>query len=84
MSLKRNEVMNFIKQCISREKGIPLSEIQESDTFFSLGLDSISSIFLMEKLERFLKHELNPIHFWDYPSLGEYVDFLVREITTDE
>lgn len=77
--MDRTELLNQIKQFISKETGITLSEIQESDTFYSLGLDSISCIFIMEKIERFLKFELNPIHFWDYPTLGEYVDFLIQE-----
>jgi acyl carrier protein len=77
--MQRTELLEFIKQSIAREKGIPVNEISEEDTFFSLGLDSISCIFIMEKVERFLKCELNPIHFWDYPTLGEYSTFLVQE-----
>lgn len=69
----------LIKKLISKETGISMDEIKENDSFFNLGLDSVSCIFLMDKLEKELKVELNPIHFWDYPSIDTYADFLVKE-----
>jgi acyl carrier protein len=39
----------------------------------------VSCIFLMDKLEKELKVELNPIHFWDYPSIDTYSEFLIQE-----
>ena len=77
--MSREEIMLVIKNLIAEETGLSLQEIQDSDTFFNLGLDSVSCIFLMDKLEKKLQMELNPIHFWDYPSIDTYTDFLVQE-----
>ncbi len=79
----REEAITIIKKLISDETGISIAEIKETDTFFNLGLDSVSCIFLMDKLEKRLQIELNPIHFWDYPSIDTYSDFLVREYLTN-
>lgn len=73
----REEVISLIIKLISDETGISIDEIKETDTFFNLGLDSVSCIFLMDKLEKKILIELNPIHFWDYPSIDTYADFLV-------
>lgn len=75
----QSEIIDLIKKLISSETGISIEEINETDSFFNLGLDSVSCIFLMDKLEKQLHIELNPIHFWDYPTLDTYTNFLVRE-----
>jgi acyl carrier protein len=77
--MKREELIEVIKKLIVEETGIPIAEINEKDTFFNLGLDSVSCIFLMDKLEKELQVELNPIHFWDYPSIDTYSEFLIQE-----
>jgi polyketide synthase PksN len=77
--MKREGLIEAIKKLIAEETGIPKNEINESDTFFNLGFDSVSCIFLMDKLEKELKIELNPIHFWDYPSIDTYSEFLIQE-----
>ncbi len=66
----REETIAILKKLISDETGISNDEIKETDTFFNLGLDSVSCIFLMDKLEKNLQIELNPIHFWDYPTIA--------------
>ncbi len=78
----KEETIAILKKLISEETGILISEIKETDTFFNLGLDSVSCIFLMDKLEKELQIELNPIHFWDYPSIDTYSDFIVHEYLT--
>jgi len=77
--MNRESIVEIVKEAISNEMGISLSEINENDSFFNLGMDSVSCIFVMERLENTLQLELNPIHFWDYPSIDTYADFLLRE-----
>jgi acyl carrier protein len=77
--MTREELISIIKKLISEETGIAVHEIQDTDSFFNLGLDSVSCIFLMDKLEKKIQLDLNPIHFWDYPTLDAYVDFLTQE-----
>lgn len=79
----RRELIEFIKGLISEEMGIPVGEIKETDSFFNLGLDSVSCIFLMDKLEKKLQLDLNPIHFWDYPTIDTYSDFLIHTYLTN-
>ncbi len=73
------DVINDLKKIIAEETGIDLKDIQNSDSFFNLGLDSIRCIFVMEKLEGKYGVTLNPIAFWDYPTIDTYADFLILE-----
>lgn len=78
--MTRPELIALFKSAVAEETGIAVIEISETDTFFNLGLDSVSCILLMDKIEKKLSVELNPIHFWDYPSIDTYVDFLLQEV----
>ncbi|HMV10765.1 MAG TPA: acyl carrier protein [Cyclobacteriaceae bacterium] len=78
--MTRPELITLLKTIIAEETGIAINEIADTDTFFNLGLDSVSCIFLMDKLEKKIKLELNPMFFWDYPSIDTYADFLLENV----
>jgi len=78
--MTRPELITILKSVIADETGIAVAEIADTDTFFNLGLDSVSCIFLMDKVEKILKVELNPLYFFDYPSLDTYADFLLENV----
>ena len=72
------EILNTLKREIAKETGLPVSDIDDNATFNSLGLDSISSVFILDKIEKQLKIEMNPLFFWDYPTVG----LLAQHITS--
>lgn len=78
--MTRPELITLLKTIIAEETGIAINEIADTDTFFNLGLDSVSCIFLMDKLEKKIKLELNPMFFFDYPSIDTYADFLLENV----
>lgn len=78
--MTRPELIIILKSVIADETGIAVAEITDTDTFFNLGLDSVSCIFLMDKVEKILKVELNPLYFFDYPSIDTYADFLLENV----
>lgn len=80
--MTNTDVLILLKELIAAETRIPVAEIKDTETFFELGLDSISCIFLMEQVENKLSITLNPIHFWDYPTLGAYADFISTELAS--
>lgn len=76
--ISRFEILNALKAEIARETGLAISGIDENASFYALGLDSISSVFILDELEKTLKIEMNPMFFWDYPT----VNLLADHITT--
>ncbi len=72
----RAEILQLIKATIASETGISIEEIDETSTFFDLGLNSISAVYLLEVLENKLSIEMNPLFFWDYPTVAQFADYL--------
>jgi acyl carrier protein len=79
--MTKSDLILLLKEIIAGETGISLTEIGDTDTFFSLGLDSVSCIYLLDKVEDKLNLALNPIHLFDYPSIDSYAGFLLEELT---
>lgn len=72
----KTEILQLLKDEIASETGISSSEITDSASFFELGLNSISAVFILDVLEKKLKIEMNPLFFWDYPTVELLADYL--------
>jgi acyl carrier protein len=72
------DILLLLKREIASETGIDVTEISDASSFFELGLNSISAVFILDVLEKKLKVEMNPLFFWDYPT----VDLLAGHIST--
>lgn len=70
------EILQLLKAELAAETGIPVSEIDETASFFDLGLNSISAVYMLDVLEKKLSIEMNPLFFWDYPTVDVFADYL--------
>lgn len=77
--MTRHDLLEFIKKEIADETGSKPETIDENTSFHTLGLDSLSSVLILHNIEREFDVELNPIHFWDYPTPASFADFIVKE-----
>jgi polyketide synthase PksL len=80
--MTKEEIKQILKAEINKETGLPLGEIEDNSDFFSLGMDSISCVYVLDRVEKKLNMELNPIYFFDYPTidlLSGYVATLKRK-----
>lgn len=73
-----DQIATFIKEIIAKEQKIDSSKIQASASFFELGLDSISAIYLMELVENEFQIKLTPLDFWDYPTIDSFSDYIFK------
>lgn len=76
MSYTKEDIASFMNKIIAREKNIGIDDISQDSTFFELGLDSISSVYLLDLLERKFNISLNPLAFWDYPTINLLADHI--------
>ncbi|MEO1049232.1 MAG: acyl carrier protein [Bacteroidota bacterium] len=76
--ISQEALVQFAKEKIAEELKIEVDEVDTDTTFASLGLDSITCIFFMEQIENYLDIRLNPIDFWDYPTVNSYVLHLMK------
>ncbi|MTI38066.1 acyl carrier protein [Fulvivirga lutimaris] len=66
------QIIEVLKRLIANEQNLPLANIQDQSSFFDLGLDSISAVYLMELAENELNVKLTPLDFWDYPTIEQF------------
>ncbi len=78
--MTRDQLVHIITQAIAEETGHPGSSILESTSFSDLGIDSLSSIVILNNIEDQINLELNPLHMWDYPTVGSFADFLASQL----
>ncbi|MBL7859801.1 MAG: acyl carrier protein [Cyclobacteriaceae bacterium] len=74
------ELVNFFKLKISEELGIGVDEIDPAVEFINFGLDSVKAIFILQHLEHFVGEELNPLLFWDYPTIQSMAAHLTQQL----
>jgi len=65
---------------ISKETSISIPELHDHENFINFGLDSVNCIFLLDRLEKVFKLELNPVWFWDYPTIDTMAQKIFSEL----
>ncbi len=79
MNISKEEIVKLFVDSIAKEMKTDPEKIDIHAEFFTLGLDSISSIYILDQLEDHLKIDINPLDFWDYPSVEKFSTYLVEE-----
>jgi len=74
-----DQVLNFIKKEIAEETKFSVEKIDANASFHSLGLDSLSAILILNNIEKEFGIELNPIHFWDFPTPALFADRIIKD-----
>lgn len=70
------EIIEILRSEIAKETGLPAQDISNDAEFFDLGLDSISCIYVLDRFEKRIGLELNPLFFFDYPTINKLSEFL--------
>ena len=73
------QVVNYLKEIIATELKQTVEEIDENVEFHEFGFDSINSLVLLDKAEKHFDIELNPLFFWDYPTIRSFSEHVFEE-----
>lgn len=73
------QIIQVLKRLIANEQNLQLENIQNQSSFFDLGLDSISAVYLMELAENELNVKLTPLDFWDYPTIEQFAEHIFNQ-----
>lgn len=76
--MTREAIMDVMKREIANELRIAPEEIQPHNSFAELGLDSVSGVYLLDKLEKLTHCELNALMMWDYPTLEKLAEYIMQ------
>lgn len=66
------EIAQSIKEVIAEELAVEISTIKVDQNFHDMGLDSLSSIFMLNELEHKYTIELQPMHIWNHPTIDSF------------
>lgn len=73
MALKSElELIEVVSAIVAEETQLDRQSIDPDKHWASFGLDSINSIYLLEKMENELGLDLNPLMFFDYPTIRTF------------
>ena len=78
--MNQTHILKTLKEEIAKETGLPVTDIANDATFPSLGLNSISAVYILDTLEKKLGTPMNPLIFWDYPTVSLFAKHLASEI----
>jgi acyl carrier protein len=70
------ELDAWIRDWISRELTLDLSQITPSQQFVAYGMDSLHAMMLVGDLEEYLGRRLSPTLAWSYPTVDSMGRFL--------
>jgi acyl carrier protein len=76
LNVVENELIELVAKTVNR----PAHEIRVEVSFPDLGMDSLAAMFLLDDLEQKLKIEINPLLFWEYPTIRTFAEALLRQI----
>ncbi|MGD1958003.1 MAG: acyl carrier protein [Fulvivirga sp.] len=74
----KEQIIAFSKLKISEITKLKVDEIDENVEFFSLGLDSVKALFVLQELEEYLDIEINPLVFWNHPTISSVSEYLLK------
>jgi acyl carrier protein len=77
----RESIADWLTQWIAKELGLPVAEIETSQSLLNYSLSSVTAMMLVGDLEEWLGLTLPPTLVWDYPSIDAIVDYLTGEVS---
>jgi polyketide synthase PksN len=78
--VSQNELIIFLQQQVAEFIKANPSEIDPDTEFINFGIDSMNAIYIIEVLEKKLNAEINPLHFWEYPTIRTFAEKIISDI----
>ena len=75
-----DEIQNQIKKIIAAELAINVDDIDNSQSFHAMGLDSVNSIFLLAKMEEELNVYIDPMSVYDNPTIKSFSEYIHTQL----
>lgn len=74
--MDKDSIQKYIIEELSKALQLPAESLDPNTEFLNLRVDSLVGVDLMINLERYLGKELNPMIFWDYPTISKLSEYL--------
>ncbi|MCL2841164.1 MAG: acyl carrier protein [Defluviitaleaceae bacterium] len=74
--MKKQELISYIKEELGIILEMDSSSIDEYENFLKLGLSSLQSLKIVNRLQNKLDIEINPIAMFEYKSIDTFAEYL--------
>lgn len=78
--MKKNEIINYLKEALASEMGCSIGDIDANTSFFKLGVTSVKALKIVNKMKKELNIDINPVVIFKYKHIEELADFLYDEV----
>jgi phthiocerol/phenolphthiocerol synthesis type-I polyketide synthase C len=72
----REDIENFLVERLSKGLAVSPDDVDLSQPFSALGLDSLRAVELVKDVESWIGRSLSPTVFWDYPTIAHLAGHL--------
>ena len=79
----RQQLVNFIKEQIASVTNESIDYLDEEMSFLKLGISSIQTIMIINKIKKKLDIDINPIAMFEYKNISEFATYLGEFIIQD-
>ncbi|MFZ4816163.1 MAG: acyltransferase domain-containing protein, partial [Phototrophicaceae bacterium] len=77
---RRVIMVEYLRGQVAGVLGMPVDQVGEKHRFFDLGMDSLMSVELKNRLEADLGHNLSLTLAFDYPNIGKLADYILNDV----
>lgn len=72
----KEQLISLLIALTSRELKVPAEKIDIDSNFNNMGLDSLGAMYILDALEKELKTEIDPLLFWEHPTIDGFATAL--------
>jgi acyl carrier protein len=76
----KEELIKLLIATTSRELKVSPDTIDVHTNFNNMGMDSLSAMYILDTLEKELNVEINPLIFWEHPTIDGFANQLSLEL----
>ncbi len=80
--IEASQLQSKLVEIIARTLNRVPSEINVDSDFPNLGMDSLAAMFVLDELEQTLQMEINPLLFWEHPTIRSFSAALAQSQAT--
>lgn len=80
--LDDQEIIGVVKEQIGTVIGLDQSDIEENQSFLKMGISSIKTIMIVNRISKKLGIELNPTVMFEYKNVASLSQFIIERFKT--
>lgn len=77
----KQQLVALLLALTAKELRLREDQVDTMASFSDLGMDSLSAMYILDALEHKLKVEINPLLFWEHPTIDAFASQLVQVIS---